>query len=99
MQLLMTFTHDRENNAESQAHLYNHKKHFQGQCAKVYDLLMAGHRLTVYSALVEHKISSLPRRILDLTQAGIYITAEAMTGTRIKEWYMNETQKRNNQQR
>lgn len=97
MQLLMEL-HTRENNAESEQHLYEHRKHFEGQCRKLYNLLMSGERLTVYSALVDHKISSLPRRALDLTQAGVELTAEPMVGTRIKEWYMSEKQINNNKQ-
>lgn len=91
--------HERENNAGSQAHLNEHREHFEGQCRKLYDLLMSGNRLTVYSALVEHGIASLPRRYLDLTQMGVEATAESMVGTRIKEYFMTETQIKNNKQK
>ena len=84
--------HTRENNAESEQHLYKHKKHFEGKCKKLYDLLISGHRLTVYSALVEHGIASLPRRFLDLTESGVMATSETMTGTRIKEYYCTPEQ-------
>lgn len=81
-------THIRENNNESEQNLYEHRKHFNNQLKKLYELLMAGNRLTVYSALVEHKIASLPRRYLDLTQAGRKAQAVQITGTRIKEYFM-----------
>jgi hypothetical protein len=92
----MTFTHERENNAESEQHLYSNRKHFEGECRRLYDLLMSGKRLTVYSALVEHRISSLPRRYLDLVQAGVEATAEPMAGTRIKEYFCSESNKEHN---
>lgn len=84
--------HIRENNFENEMHLYNHKKHFEGKCRKLFNLLMAGHRLTVYSALVEYGIASLPRRFLDITQSGAQASSEAMTGTRIKEYFMTKEQ-------
>lgn len=90
------FVHSKENNAESHQHLYTHKKHFEGQCKKLKELLMAGNRLTVYSALVDHGISSLPRRFLDIKQAGVQATSMPMTGTRIKEYYMTPEQIKNN---
>ena len=84
-------THVRENNFESEQVLYNNKNHFNDKCKQLYMLLMSGKRLTVYSALVEYKIASLPRRFLDLTQSGVMAKAETMVGTRIKEYWMSES--------
>ncbi len=85
-------THTREGNFESEQHLYSNREHFSKQCIKLYNLLMSGHTLTVYSALVEHGIASLPRRALDLSQSGVQLTAQPLLGTRIKEWKMTQEQ-------
>lgn len=61
-------THLRENNPESQSVLEENEKKFSAQCLKVMELLNKGERLTVKSALVNHGIGSLPRRLLDLKE-------------------------------
>lgn len=92
-------THDRENNNESEQALYSNRKHFNDKCQQLYDLLMSGQILTVYSALVEHKIASLPRRALDLKQAGVLLTGSPLVGTRIKEWKMTQEQIKTNREK
>lgn len=60
-------THLRENNSDSQSHLQENEQKFSDQCLKVLKILNRGVKLTVASAM-EHGISSLPRRILDLRE-------------------------------
>ena len=66
--------HKIENNEESQQHLNSKRKVFGGQNKAVYDFLMAGHAITVAGAINGciggKKISSLPRRLADLREAG-----------------------------
>lgn len=62
----MKETHQIENNEKSQAHLNANAKKFSAQCQKVYDLLMGGIRLTSRSAMIDHGIGHLARRIKDL---------------------------------
>jgi len=88
--------HERENNEESEDHLNEHRKHFSKQCRKLFNLLMDGKELTVYSALVDHNISSLPRRFLDLTQAEIEASTQTIEGKRIKRYFMTPDQVKNN---
>lgn len=89
--------HQRENNAESQDHLDINREHFSAQCKRVYDYLMNGGRLTVYSAMVDLRISSAPRRILDLKEKGVKISdrwvGEKETN---KEWFMSTEDKMDN---
>jgi len=58
--------HSGENNADSRANLKENKAKFSGQCAYVLALLKQGYRLTRKSAMVDHGITSLERRIKDL---------------------------------
>lgn len=89
--------HKRENNAESQGHLDINREHFSAQCKRVYDYLMNGGRLTVYSAIVGLRISSLPRRLKDLKDKGVRISdrwvGEKETN---KEWFMSTEDKLDN---
>jgi len=58
--------HTKENNSFSQGILEASSVTVNGNCKKVYDLLLSGHRLTVNGVVKDHEISSLPRRILDI---------------------------------
>ena len=77
----------RENNSHSEALLNDNYERLNKQCKKVYDLLKSGHSLTVRGAVVDHNINSLPRRILDLKQAGIEIR-DRIINRKYKEYYL-----------
>jgi len=87
-------THTLENNPESQAHLEQHRKKFNAECYKVLDLLLThGLRLTVRSAMLDYDVSSLPRRVKDLTDwfgLPIHATWATVDGKRMsyKEYYI-----------
>ena len=90
-QLPLDFTHRQENNYQSRKHLEENREKFNRQCQLVYDLLRSGVRLTVLSAITEYGISSLPRRILDLKEAGVEIKdcwVRADGKERWKEYYL-----------
>ncbi len=87
--------HIRENNSESEQNLYGRRKHFSQKCKDLFNLLYAGEKITVYNALVKYKISSLPRRCLDLKECGVLITDE-WNGP-IKVWFFTDEQKKLNQ--
>lgn len=78
--------HGRENNRHSQGILEDQYARLNRQCKKVYDLLKSGHRLTVRDAILNHGISSLPRRILDLKQKGIPVKDEMKNS--YKEYFL-----------
>lgn len=91
MQLDVFQSHSIENNAESNGHLNEHKKHFNKQCEKVYDLLMSGHQMSVLSAITEERIHSLPRRKKDLTDLGVKISErwDDSCKPKTKIWFMS----------
>lgn len=60
--------HIHENNKDSLATIEQNEEKFGKQCLAIYKLLKGGIVLTVRDALLNHGISSLPRRILDLTE-------------------------------
>lgn len=68
--------HKRENNAKSEEILKKNYYHLTGQCAVILSLLQRGVRLTSRSAMIEHGIGHLPRRIKDLKDAGAPILDE-----------------------
>lgn len=84
----------RQNTEDNQAHYDANKPRFNRQCAKVYDLLMSGKRLTVADALVSHGIGHLPRRIADLRAKNIVVNScwiEVKSGdgyTKVKEYFL-----------
>ena len=90
--------HRFENSAESQIHVDANRVTFSSQCKKVFDLLMDGSLpLSVKSAMVEHNINSLPRRILDLKENGVlisdrWIEVSEIVKVRFKVWYMTPEQ-------
>jgi hypothetical protein len=86
-QLALDFTHRQENNYQSRKHLEENRERFSAQCQQVYDLLRSGMRLTVLSAITEYGISSLPRRILDLKEAGVEIR-DRWIDRKYKEWFI-----------
>jgi hypothetical protein len=59
--------HEHENNHESKKHLEENREMFSEKCERVLRLLRSGVRLTVYDALVKYDVSSLPRRIKDIS--------------------------------
>lgn len=87
MQLSIDFTHARENNSQSQAYLDTNRNHLNAQCQKVYDLIKSGHRLTVISAMNDHQVMSLPRRILDIERS-LKIKINRETTGRIMTYYL-----------
>lgn len=58
--------HNLENNAKSQGILDENRQKFTGQCAIVMSLLNKGVVLSSYSAMTQHHIGHLPRRIKDI---------------------------------
>lgn len=84
----------RQNTEDNQAHYDVNKPRFNRQCAKVYDLLMSGKRLTVADALFSHGIGHLPRRIADLRAKNIMVKTcwvEVKSGdvyTKVKEYFV-----------
>jgi len=86
--------HEAENNRESLTNLNENRHKFNKQCLKVFNLLMGGNRLTVRDAIVEHGINSLPRRLLDLKQAGVLISDEWNRDHKI--WFMTPDQQKAN---
>ena len=89
--------HEKENNPESQSRLDKNKKHFSKQCLKVLELLLQGKRLTTINA-PSYGILSLPRRLKDLRENGIFVNERWITppnsSVEIKEWFIQErTQK------
>lgn len=84
---MKNLVHQHENNLESETHLEKNKKHFSAQCLKVCELLLIGKRLTTMNA-PSYGILSLPRRILDLKENGVFFDERWIDkgGTKIKEW-------------
>lgn len=86
--------HTQENNPESETHLLENKMKFSKQSKTVFDLMMAGKRLTSRSAMIEHHIGHLARRIKDLKDAPNNIPVidewvkDADGTTQVKEWFM-----------
>lgn len=84
--------HSRENNNFSQGILEANTEHLGGQCKKVLDLLNSGVKLTVRSAMIDYNISSLPRRIKDITdRLGIEIKRNLINGKYV-EYFISEAQ-------
>lgn len=83
-------------------HLEKNHTHFSKQCEKVFDLLMRGQEISVISAIHEHNIMSLPRRIKDLKECGVKISDKWIecwkNKPEIKHWYLSKKDKEFNQQ-
>lgn len=77
----------KENNEVSQAILEANKDKINASCRKVLELLKQGHHLTVRSAMIDHNISSLPRRVKDLKDRGIEVKDRLIDG-RYKEYFL-----------
>jgi hypothetical protein len=67
-QLEIDWTARKENNSFSQALLEANADKIRGNCKKVYELLLKGHRLTVNGVVRDYNISSLPRRVKDIEE-------------------------------
>jgi hypothetical protein len=81
----------KENNSFSQSILEANSDKIKGNCKKVYDLLLKGHRLTVNGVVKDYNISSLPRRVKDIEEKlGIKIKREVIQGKESKyvEYYL-----------
>lgn len=91
MQIEIDFLHSRENNAESEINLAKQADKLNKQCSQVLNILMTGEKLTSWSAMVNHHIGHLARRILDLKQKGYAIQDRWIeeNGSRFKEYFMN----------
>lgn len=92
--------HKRENNPESEAHLKENKFHFTGQCAVVLSLLMKGVVLSSRSAMLQHNIGDVHRRIGELkialqkTNSKLKIEdrwVKNEKGRGHKEWFISTT--------
>lgn len=95
MQLDVFEIHSNENNRESLDNLNENRPHFNKQCQKVYDLLISGQQLTVYSSITQYHINSVPRRILDLKEKGVLINDkwDESVKPKVKVWFMNNGSK------
>ncbi|HMU69192.1 MAG TPA: helix-turn-helix domain-containing protein [Chitinophagales bacterium] len=91
MQIEIDFLHSRENNAESEINLAKQADKLNKQCSQVLNILMTGEKLTSWSAMVNHHIGHLARRILDLKQKGYAIQDRWIeeNGSRFKEYFIN----------
>lgn len=89
-----------ENNVASQQHFEENKVHFSKQCEYLYNLLMRGESITVHSGVLDHGINSVPRRILDLRNAGIKISDTFLSNEdrpKFKSWFMSQEDKAHNE--
>lgn len=84
----MITVHRLENNSRSQIYLDEKRQHFTKKCQQVFDLLMSGKELTVEGALVDHRVSSLPRRIKDLKESGVCLSDKWRDG--VKVYFMSD---------
>lgn len=79
--------HAIENNNESQLTLEFNRERLGKQCELVLELFRQGKRLTVRSAMIEHGIGHLPRRVKDLKEAG-YDIKSTLIDKHFKEYYL-----------
>lgn len=88
--------HQQENSEDSQSYLQENEQRLKEGCLKVLRILNTGERLTVKSA-INQGIASLPRRCLDLKNAGFDIQNEWVRnekGKRLyKEYFLNITKR------
>lgn len=86
-------THQRENNAESEQTLSICNKTFRGHNKIIFDLLVAGEKITFDVAVKQYNITALPRRIADLAlNMKFQISRGFIEGTRKKVYYMTPEQ-------
>ena len=94
VQLNLDFNpHREENNYQSRKHLEENRDKFSAQCAKVYDLLLSGVRLTTFNAISEYGIGDIRRRIKDLRDINGKTDIQDRwvrdgKSTRYKEWWI-----------
>lgn len=89
MQLSLQYDllHSHENNRESKSILEANRERLSAQCAKVLELFRQGKKLTVRSAMIEHSIGHLPRRVKDLKEAGYQIKS-TLIDKHYKEYFL-----------
>jgi hypothetical protein len=97
-QLDFDFTHTRENNPLSEAHLEQFKEKFSRDCFEILKRLVAGEELTVEIAVLSKLTNSLPRRIKDLRDKWqVKISDQWVLNNEGKrshmKWFMNEADK------
>lgn len=80
--------HKKENNAESQNHVDHIRPRLNKKCTEVLTRLQNGERLTVLECAIQG-IASLPRRILDLKEAGYEISDTWVNGRKV--YFMDTT--------
>lgn len=87
--------HQHENNADSKRHLKENEEKFSNQCKKVLSLLRQGVVLTSRSAMIEHDIGDVHRRIGELRESGVegivdeWVLDDEVKKTRFKKWFMS----------
>jgi len=90
-------THQRENNAVSEAFLQKHSHLFALSAFNVLKCLIEGNELTTVNAPVIAGTRSLPRRIKDLKDNNGFKISDRWQpvagGTGYKVWYMSEADK------
>lgn len=79
--------HTIENNNESQLILEFNRERLGKQCELVLELFRQGKRLTVRSAMIEHGIGDLRRRVADLKENGYNVQSEIKAGG-FKEYWL-----------
>lgn len=82
-----TETHQRENNEASENHLQENQKKFSKQCLLILTIFYSGKRLTCKSAMNDHGIGHLPRRLADLRENGIAVKDEWVRDSSGKRLY------------
>lgn len=90
------FVHDFDNNPESQKQLNKNRPELKTQCQRIFDLLMQGKQLTVWSMYTIYKIGDPRRRMKDLKDSGVEVS-ETKTQKGTKTWYMTPEQVKSNQ--
>lgn len=91
MQFEIDFTavvHTKENNSFSEAILFDQYERLSNQCRIVYDLLKAGYRLTVKSAMVDHGIGDLRARVRDLRRFNNVDVKDELLKGGFKEYFL-----------
>jgi hypothetical protein len=90
--LTVPFVHHRENNPSSEKHYEENKVHFSNQCKALFDYLMKGNEVNDEIARNVLKIRHVPRRKLDLREAGVIISGEKWEN-RLLVFWMDENDK------
>jgi len=85
------FTHDRENNQESESVLHeaSAQADFKSQMNRLFDLLMAGKTLTVWEMYNIYKIGAPAQRIFDIRGNGFLISKRRIKNSKSVVYYMS----------